>query len=78
MKNSSDTIGNRTRSLPTCTAVPQPTVPPAACPSFSKVTLLIKENSKYITSFGNFISVRLALVLEKLQEHNFLTFPQLS
>jgi len=27
MKNSNDTIGNRTRDLPTCSAVPQPTVP---------------------------------------------------
>jgi hypothetical protein len=27
MKNSSDTIGNRTRNLPACSAVPQPTVP---------------------------------------------------
>jgi len=25
MKNSNDTIGNRTRDLPTCSAVPQPT-----------------------------------------------------
>jgi hypothetical protein len=33
MKNSSDTIGNRTRNLPTCSAVPQPTAPPAACPN---------------------------------------------
>jgi hypothetical protein len=24
MKNSNDTIGNRTRDLPTCSAVPQP------------------------------------------------------
>ena len=28
MKNSSDTIGNRTRDLRTCSAVPQPTAPP--------------------------------------------------
>jgi hypothetical protein len=28
MKNYSDTIGNRTRDLPTCSAVPQPTAPP--------------------------------------------------
>ena len=28
MKNSSDTIGNRTRDLPACSAVPQPTGPP--------------------------------------------------
>ena len=32
MKNSSDTIGNGTRDLPTCSAVPQPTALPAACP----------------------------------------------
>jgi len=31
MKNFSDTIGNRTRDLPTCSAVPQPNAPPAAC-----------------------------------------------
>ena len=31
MKNSSDTIGNRTRNLPVCRAVPQPTALPAAC-----------------------------------------------
>jgi len=28
LKNSSDTIGNRTRDLPACSAVPQPTAPP--------------------------------------------------
>ena len=28
MKNSNDIIGNRTRDLPTCSAVPQPTAPP--------------------------------------------------
>jgi hypothetical protein len=30
MKNSNDTIGNRTRDLTTCRAVPQPTAPPRA------------------------------------------------
>jgi len=30
MKNSNDTIGNRTRKLPTCSAVPQPTTLPRA------------------------------------------------
>jgi hypothetical protein len=30
MKNSGDTIENRTRDLPACSAVPQPTVPPRA------------------------------------------------
>ena len=28
MKNSIDTVGNRTRDLTTCRSVPQPTVPP--------------------------------------------------
>ena len=31
MKNSDDTIGNRTQGLPTCSAMPQQTVLPAAC-----------------------------------------------
>jgi hypothetical protein len=30
MKNSSDNIGNRTRNLLACSAVPQPTAPPRA------------------------------------------------
>jgi len=30
MKNSNDTIGNRTRDLPTCSTAPQPTAPPRA------------------------------------------------
>ena len=30
MKNSNDSIGNRTRDLPTCSAVPQPNAPPRA------------------------------------------------
>ena len=29
MKNSNDTIGNRNRDLPACSAVPQPTAPRA-------------------------------------------------
>ena len=30
MKNFNDAIGNRTRDLPACSAVPQPTAPPRA------------------------------------------------
>ena len=30
MINSNDTVGNRTRDLPTCSAVPQPTALPRA------------------------------------------------
>jgi len=34
MKNSNDTIGNRIRDLPACSAVPQPTAPPRAPPAY--------------------------------------------
>ena len=34
MKNSNDTIGNRTRDLLTCSAVPQPTAPPRSPTTF--------------------------------------------
>ena len=30
VKNSNDTIGNQTRDVPVCSAVPQPTAPPRA------------------------------------------------
>ena len=36
MKNSNDTIGNRTHDLPSCSAVPQPTAPPRA-PNYDTV-----------------------------------------
>jgi len=34
MKESNDTFGNRTGDLTGVSAVPQPTAPPAACPSW--------------------------------------------
>jgi hypothetical protein len=45
IKNSSDIIGNRTRDLPTCIAVPQPTVLPRAPPCDNKIH---KINFKYL------------------------------
>jgi hypothetical protein len=49
MKNSNDTIGNRTRDLPASSAVPQPAAPPRA-PFFNnikedKLTTMNKEIS---------------------------------
>ena len=41
MKNSNDTIGNRTRDLPTCSTVPQPSALPAACPLLGCVFRII-------------------------------------
>jgi hypothetical protein len=49
MKNSSDTIRNRTRDLPACSAVPQPTAPPSA-PRLNKwwaVKLAIGHNTAW-------------------------------
>jgi len=42
MKNSNDTIRNRTRDLLACSAVPQPTVPPRGYIKFSIIVL--KDN----------------------------------
>ena len=36
MKKSNDTIGNRTRDLPACSVVPQPTAPPRSVQGTSK------------------------------------------
>ena len=44
MKNSNDTIGNRTRDLPTFSVVSQPIAPPAACPPSSDVQNRIQED----------------------------------
>jgi hypothetical protein len=45
MKNSNDTIGNRTIDLPACSAVPQPTASPRA-PSFHTHTEIKMRFSK--------------------------------
>jgi hypothetical protein len=42
MKNSSDTIGNRIRDLPTCSAVPQPIALPRA-PDFAVTYINIRK-----------------------------------
>ena len=41
MKNLNDTIGNRTRDLPACSAVPQPTAPLCYCRLLAFVSILI-------------------------------------
>ena len=53
MKNSSDTIGNRTRDLPACRAVSQPTAPPRT----SKVLggTLNKYSLSYLIFIRNFV-----------------------
>ena len=51
MKNSCDTIGNPTRDLPACSAVPQPTAPPRA-PLSQQIC-----SKKFNETFGNRINV---------------------
>ena len=51
MKNSSDTIGNRTRDLPACSAVPQPTVPPHTPDLLLKIQITV--NSVFIEDTDN-------------------------
>ena len=48
MKNSNDTMGNRTRDLLTCSALPQPTAPPR--------TRLISYNKSPIQNFTEYLS----------------------
>ena len=49
MKNSNDTIGNRTRDLPACSAVPQPTVSTRALTNYETCSLL--QNNMALFSF---------------------------
>jgi len=44
MKNSNDTIGNRTRDLPACSALPQPTAPPRTPSSVKKTCIFVTEH----------------------------------
>ena len=44
MKNSNDTIGNWTRDLPACSAVPEPTAPPRSPMSITVVPLKVVAN----------------------------------
>ena len=45
MKNFHDTIGNRTRDLPTCSAVPQPTALPRA-PHLDIIKVLLPTDAQ--------------------------------
>jgi hypothetical protein len=47
MKNSSDTIGNGTRDISACIAVPQPTAPPRAPQRGTYDKFMCKNNTNY-------------------------------
>ena len=66
MKNSNDTIGNRTRDLPACSSVLQPTAPPRApykeMSTFKKKITLSRQVSCAQT-VANLVLCRFAPVL---------------
>jgi hypothetical protein len=67
MKNSNETIGNRTRDLPGCTAVPQPTAPPRSSLNSGvgrNVTVLDVKN-------GQFISIFIKASFKSVHQHTF-------
>jgi hypothetical protein len=60
MKNSNDTIGSRTRDLPSCSAVPQPTAPPR-----TPITgFVVPRNHHHFV-----MSVCLSVRIEQLDSH---------
>ena len=52
MKYSSDTIGNRTRDLPTRSAVPEPPAPPRAPVIYSVAVLIGIGNGTGVITIG--------------------------
>ena len=56
MKNSNDTIGNRTRDLPACSALPQPTEPPQLVEALEVlINTTVVENVFCIYSFASML-----------------------
>jgi len=74
MKNFNDTIENRTRDLPACSAVPQPTAPPRAPHNHTRKYIYInemnimKEISSYIKMEVNQMSDNCVHLLVKIVE----------
>jgi hypothetical protein len=57
MKNSNDTIGNRSRVLPVCSAVPQPMrhrVPPINCKYCNKIFKELEVGVELVKAMGTF------------------------
>jgi hypothetical protein len=59
MKNSNDTIGNRTSDLPACSTVPQPTTPQRTAPY-----LKLYKNFGILFSTENFVSIFISTLLQ--------------
>ena len=70
MKNSNDTIGNRTRDLPACSSVPQPTAPPRT-PSYLqyKIILNLKKKSTNSCIRYNQNVQKIAMLCDSIYKH---------
>ena len=62
MKNSNDTIGNRTRNLPDCIVVPQPSSSSSSSSSSSYVLLLLQLI--YLELFYDLLYLTIAMYAE--------------
>ena len=74
MKNSNDTIGNRTCNVPTCSVVPQPTAPPRT--PFTRVPLILWESiPPHVlgNSLQSMISIRISWVQISVKTPTFST-----
>ena len=63
MKNSNDTIGNRTRDLPACRAVPQPTASPRA-PSWFVLFIKFYQNAQGRGTYPTWEEKQIRITLE--------------
>jgi hypothetical protein len=72
MKKSIDTIGNRTREFPACSAVPQPTVPPRA--PLHQVRLTLIKQHVWSEIMGN---KRIKFIKDHQMHINFMDIPSL-
>jgi hypothetical protein len=62
MKNSNDTIGNRTRDVPACSAVPQPTAPP-------RTPAIIRRNPIFSDELGTCSGLIFGIIWYTLMLH---------
>jgi hypothetical protein len=69
MKNSKGTIGNRTRDLLACSAVPQPSAPPRDPHHFAYLKFKIKTlfiKMPVVTIYTNFCNIKKSEIVPRL------------
>jgi hypothetical protein len=76
MKNSNDTIGNRTQDLPVCSAVPQSTAPLYA--EYCRCICRIFLSSLTPCNTSSFLTRPLQLIFSSLPQHHVWNFPCIS